>query len=523
MSATIRIEGAFAQLTGITVPASHLADCLSFLHPGRHFNRAFKEGRWDGRVRFANGNRFPSGFATRVQRHLRMVGHDCEIEDPNAAPIDDTRLTNDYLHGIKLYDHQMAAIKAMLAAPRGVLKEPTGSGKTAMLAAAARMFWEERGWPSLVVVPRKGLAQQTRDAFARFYNDEIRVGIASEGRRIPGVVVIATAQTLAHFEDRTVKRRVGRQSRVERIEGDEWLQQLLDVTRVLFFDECHRTSSESWQRISQSCQAVRRYGASGTPLTEELSDVKLEGATGPMIHESKATALIDVGLAARPKIVMVAADGASEKLTKVVTKDRFGRVSMKQPAYRDAYRLAITESDAHNHAVVLAVKWLVERKRRVLVLCRLKDHFVNLATRLVTEGIEMAALWGDTDTESRVEAKEMFARKEIECILATTIFDEGEDVKGIDAIVLAEGVTANTSALQRIGRGMRRDSDDVWVIDFAPLGSDVLIEHAAKRADIYEQEGYEVRVLESWPTNQPSNPPADLLPFASWDESGGTV
>ena len=511
MSAVIRIEGAEARLLEITAPAAHLKECLSFLHPGRRFVAAFKQGRWDGYVCLANGNRFPSGFAERVRKHLAKAGHPCRIEEADAGPLDASRFDADYLHGIRLYDHQMSAVRAILAHPRGFLKEPTGSGKTAMCAAAARMFWEQKGWRSLVVVPRKGLARQTRDAFDRFYGGEIEVGIASEGARKPGAIVIATAQTLIHFEDRKVTKTQGSRSRKVEVEGDDWLRELIETTNVIFFDECHRTSSESWQRIAQACPAFRRYGMSGTPLTEhELDDLRLEGATGPLIHQSEVTKLIEGGLAARPKIVMVAAEGSSEVLENESAK------------YRDAYNEAITESIAHNNAVALAVRWLIDRKRRVLVLCRLKQHFVNLATMFVDDGIEMAALWGDTDTASRVEAKEMFARQEIECILATTIFDEGEDVRGIDAIVLAEGVTANTSALQRIGRGMRRDSSDVWVVDFVPLGSDVLIEHASKRAAIYESEGYEVRVLESWPKDSPSLPPADLLPFETWDSTSST-
>lgn len=506
--AVIRIEGASARLVEITAPAAHLTDCLRFEHPGRKFVRAFKEGRWDGYVSFADGNRFPVGFALRVKAHLESAGYPCTIDDPSAKPLEAPEFDRDYLHGISLYDHQMEAVRAMLAHPRGFLKEPTGSGKTAMCAAAARLFWEKHGWRSLIVVPKKGLARQTRDAFARFYGGEVEVGLASEGLRLPGPIVVATAQTLIHFKDRKVTKTEGTSSRKVKVDGDEWLRELIESTNVIFFDECHRTSSESWQQLAQACPAIRRYGLSGTPLTErELADVRLEGATGPLIHESNVTKLIQRGLAARPKIVMVAAEAASEML------------DFEPSKYSDAYREAITDSDAHNNAVVLAVKWLIEHKRRVLVLCRLKQHFVNLATMLVDDGIEMAALWGDTATNERVEAKEMFARQDIQCILATTIFDEGEDVRGIDAIVLAEGVTANTSALQRIGRGMRRDSEDVWVVDFVPLGSDVLIEHASKRAAIYEREGYEVRVLESWPEDQPSLPPDDLLPFETWDQN----
>lgn len=521
MSALIQIDGATARLSGVPAPAGLLRECLSWLHPGRFFNQGFRQGRWDGRVCLADGNQFPAGFAVRVRRHLAMQGIKCRVVARGSKPVSDAFLTPDFLEGITLRDYQLEAIRVMLARPRGALKEPTGSGKTAMIAAVARLFWEEEGWRTLIVVPRKGLAGQTRAALRRFYRDEVRVGIAGDGHRKPGAVVVATAQTLAHFEARVVKRKG---KRPEKIPADPWLVDLIAKTHVLILDECHRSKSDQWQRIAQACPAARRYGLSGTPLQEvEFNDIKLEGQTGPLVHETLATALIERKLSARPKIVVVAADRASERIQKEVRVDRHGRTSMRDPEYRAVYNQAIVESDRHNDAVLACIKWLHDRKRRILVLCRLKAHFVRLAEGLQDIGVEAACLWGNTHTEERDEAKRAFADGEFRCILATTIFDEGEDVGGIDAIVLAEGVSTNTSALQRIGRGMRPDSDDVWVVDFAPLGSAVLTEHAAKRATIYEREGYEVEVLEDWPSRvRPDNPPKTLLPFESWPSAGLT-
>lgn len=520
MSGLIHIDGATATLSGMTTPAAHLKECLSFWHPGRFYSRAFRDGRWDGRVNLARGNEFPAGFARRVRKHLRRKGIEVSIRSTGSAPIDASRFDGDYLTGIKMWPHQIEAVHAMLANPRGVLKEPTGSGKSAMMAAAARMFWEECGWRSLVVVPKKGLVTQTQAAFSAFYDDEITVGIAGDGIREEGPITIATAQTLAHFLPRTVNRKAknGRKAWREHYDGDEWLIDLLANTDVLFLDECHHTSSDSWNKIADACPAKRRYGLSGTPLQDRtLNDVKLEGSTGPIIHSSDSVGLIRDGLSAKPKIVMVTSENASDKLARVPYATKTGKPKMRAPAYRDAYQSAIVNSPKHNRAVVASVMWLLRNKRRVLVLCRLKAHFLKLAEMLQEDGIEAACLWGNSHTEERDEAKQMFASGMIRCILATTIFDEGEDVKGIDAIVLAEGVSANTSALQRIGRGMRRDSSDVWVVDIVPIGSDVLIEHAARRCDVYEKEGYEVVVLDRWPKSLRRIPPADLLPFNAWE------
>lgn len=522
MPATIRIDGAAAQLSGTPgPPASYLRDCLAFLHPARFYNQAFKEGRWDGYVRLNDGAKFPAGFARRVKGHLEEKGYPTRVVARDGGAVDDSRLDDGYLNGIKLWPHQMAAIRAMLRYSRGCLKEPTGSGKTAMMAATARYLWEEKGWRSLVVVPKKGLAVQTRRAFEQFYNDEVTVGIAGDGQREEGPIVIATAQTLIRFQDRFEKPK-GKPRR--KIPGDEWLQELIAETDVLFLDECHRTRSDSWQEIAKACPAARRYGLSGTPLTEEeLDDIKLEGATGPLIHETTAQETIGAGLSAAPKIVMVMSEHASgPELEKVVQRkvDRRNgvvRKKMVSPDYRDAYTRGIVQNDAHNRSVVNAARWMIDRDRKVLILCRLKEHFIRLSELLEEARIEFAALWGATATDEREAAKLAFKDGEVDCILATTIFDEGEDLSGVGGIVLAEGVKAVTTNLQRIGRGMRRDTSDVWIVDFVPTCNETLSEHALLRCEDYEKAGYDVLIVEDWPRGHLSKIPKDLLPFETWD------
>ncbi len=517
-AATITIDGATATLSGVSVPAAQLRGCLTFLHPGRFYNRAFQQRRWDGTVKLFDGASFASGFAARVSQHLRDQGIACRILARGGGKIEPTAdFGEGYLPGVQLWKHQLEAIRTLLAKSRGVLAEPTGSGKTAIMAAACRLFYEQKGWRSLIVVPKRGIAAQTRDAFRRFI-PAVDIGLVSDGHREDGQIIITTAQSMIGSQPRGSGRK--------KKPGDEWLAERLHATDVLFLDECHHGSSTQWQEIASDCPALRRYGVSGTPLSgTELSDVKLEGQTGPVIHLTTSSDLIEAGIVAHPKIAMVMADEASQPKVRKVAKLEMvrgrARASMQDPDYRMVYDTCLSASSRHNSAVTLAVRWLLEQKRRVLVLCRIREHFAYLERLLTESGVKLAALCGDTPMAERDEAKRAFADKEIDCLLATTIFDEGEDVRGIDAIVLAEGVTAITSILQRIGRGMRRDSDDVWVVDFVPLGSKLLTEHARKRCTVYEDAGFGVEVVEDWPARA-SSPPKDLLPFLRWESADAT-
>lgn len=185
--------------------------------------------------------------------------------------------------------------------------------------------------------------------------------------------------------------------------------------------------------------------------------------------------------------------------------------------YRDAYEKGVVENEFHNRAVVRAVEWLVDRGRQTIVLCRRKAHFTVLAQMFEECGLSFCAVWGSTDNSDRKHAKGLFGAREINVVLATTIWDEGEDVSGVEALVLAEGVKVSTNSRQRIGRGMRADSEDVWVVDFVPLCHPKLISHALARARAYESEGYETTAVEAWPGLE-EEPGDDLLPFERWEE-----
>jgi superfamily II DNA or RNA helicase len=134
------------------------------------------------------------------------------------------------------------------------------------------------------------------------------------------------------------------------------------------------------------------------------------------------------------------------------------------------------------------------------VISRRLEQLERLTERLEKFKIKFRALSGATETGERDYAKSLLMQGRISVLLASTIFDEGEDVPSIDAVVLAEGVKTNINALQRVGRGMRKKegANDLWVVDFVPLGHPKLIEHGLARTKAFESREYETTV-ERWP------------------------
>ena len=119
---------------------------------------------WDGRIRFMQGIRFPTGLLTRVLQRLeieRVTG--IEIADMRRRPIP----VGPPLAMTPLFekrDYQSDAIDIAFRKTRGVIKAPTGSGKTVIgtaLMARAHV-------PTLIIVNKKVLLEQWRDAILDF-------------------------------------------------------------------------------------------------------------------------------------------------------------------------------------------------------------------------------------------------------------------------------------------------------------------------------------------------------------------
>jgi len=502
--ATVHVGSGWARVDG--VPLRCFLTALTFPHPQRFHNRAYRDGRWDGNVSVNKGLSFPAGLVGVVRDHLEEQRIEVRVvNEYQSARVDPDAITPGVLDGITLWDHQLRLARRCIRVRRGVIHAPTAAGKTAMMLAAARVFHDVHGWRSLIVEPKKGLAWQTVEQAARFYGGRMTVGLCGDSRRGYGDLTVGTAQTLIGFD----ARRHGSGT----IPGDFKIREVIESADVLFLDECHHTSSDQWFTIAMACRAHRRYGVSATPFRhDDLSDARMIGATGPLVGHVEPAELMDAGLVTRPRIVVVRARGASEKEMEPVR-------GVYSPSYQDAYRRGVIESRAHNGAVVRAVEWMVDRGRRVLVLCRYRDHFQTLARMLDGEGLDCEGLWGDTPIVERDRVKARMAAGRLPVLLATGVMGEGEDLRGVSGIVLADGVKNASTALQRIGRGMRTGalSDGyLWVVDIVPVCHRTLRSHGESRVRAYAGSGYDVRVLTEWP-EMGKGDDAGLLPFQEWD------
>ena len=413
---------------------------------GYQFMPKYKARRWDGYSSLMRTfNAFPSGLLPMVLTALKSNGYNSiELVKPEPIACLNT-LDENILSGITLRDYQLEAAKHLIENKRGVAKMATNSGKTEVMAAVIKAF----GRKAVVLVHRKELMYQTAQ---RFIDRGIEnVGMVGDSLFDPKDVTVAMIQTLHNRVDLSC----------------------FFGNVVLFIDECHTLSSDEAQDVYFRIPGYHRYGVSGTPLKHDtLSDMRLMAATGPVIFEITNDFLISRGYSARPTI----------EICVIEQKDD------DELDYHDAYDKFIVNNAVRNKKIADYAKAI---DGAVLILVSRVEH------GKILESMTGGKFVSGSDTTATRQAALAKMKKGSGITIASPIFDEGVDVPGVNAVILAGGGSSHIKLLQRIGRGLRQKSNgnELKVLDFIDDTSAHLLKHSNDRIDTYAAEGFETVII----------------------------
>lgn len=426
-------------------------------HPeGYKHMRKYTAGMWDGYIRLAKGSIIPTGLVWAVEEALVAHKYDvsirCEYDHPNVYR---DMLSADMFDGILLRDYQLDAVNKLLDFGRGIAKMATNSGKTEVIAAICACLTCN----VLILTTKKDLLYQTSDRLMQRLGEDI--GIFGDGETKFRRVSVGMVQTLSKH-----------------------LPLLKSINaKCVMFDECHHVSSRTALDTMYGIDAPLRFGFSGTPIKGDLlSDLMLIGATGPILVDVSNTDLIEAGISAKPTIEM-------HVVYSHTTKKEFNMPWSK------AYDVNIVHNGVRNNAIASIVN--TSDAKSMLILVERLDHG-RILQKLIPTSIFVSGTSDMADRESAVWSLRAGGGYKV---IATPIFDEGVDVPSVDLLVLAGGKKAYVSILQRIGRGMRhKDGSNILrVIDFVDDTGKYALRQSCTRAEIYEEEGFEVEVIEDAP------------------------
>lgn len=436
-----------------------LREILGCMIPGYEYSEAYINGHWDGITSFFRYGKFPAGLMSLVKK-AKPDTKFIDQRPPNQS-------LNKPLNIIdaKLRDYQEEAVRVFLENERGIIKLATRSGKTFIAASVTQIL----GKKTLFITHLKNLLEQTRTEYLNRFG--IDAGHIGGGQWKPEHVTVATFQTFS-------KRLKGR---------DADTLNFLHSVEFVVFDEVHRASKE-YQDISRCLVNARwRLGLSATAcLTNEFNAMSSQALTGPIIYDIPISDLVDRGMVARPTVRFLD------------IKDKANIPKHERGDWTKIYDRGIVSFDIRNELIADTAVALVQEGKSVLVLVDWKSHG-RILRDLVDFRANVKFMCGDDKAPDRKKAIIELQTHRLDVLVSTGIFNEGVDIPGLDAVIVATGGESPISLYQRYGRSMTKTSSKhtALIVDFIDRSHRNLLRQSEDRRTIVENDpAFEVITFE---------------------------
>lgn len=413
---------------------------------------------------------FPTGLLSIARDFFLENGIEFEtIDTREEFDLKPISLSNFYT----IRDYQSDVIYSAIKKQRGIIKAATGAGKSVMAGAIIALTG---AFPACFFVTTKDLLYQAKEEFERLIEKNgipVTVGVIGDGRCDIEDINVMTVQTAVRSlgrkyekfdeeDDDAIESCLGEVSNKDRI------KKLLISSRMIIADEVQHFAASSCQIISDYCSSARyRYGISATPWRDLDDDILIDACFGKLISNISASSLIEKKVLVPPKIYFV----------KIKTK--IGGT------FADVYRRGIVENTYRNTVIKNLAQQMVEDGRQTLILVKHISHGEVLQDMIPGS----IFVHGSVANKSRKNTLDMMRAGKHMCIIASSIFDEGIDVKPLSALILAGSGKSPTRALQRIGRVIRchDGKKDAIIIDFFDEMK-YMKKHSQARRKIYKTE-----------------------------------
>jgi len=464
----IIVDNVYSKIVGFLPDEvqKELDSVLSYRVPEARHMPSFKRKQWDGRIRLYYRSRGQS-FFTGLLSFVRKVLDKHKIQ---YTKTDDRKKPLQNLPDLKFIPpsdfedrpYQELTIKRSQLFTRGVLEICTGGGKTLI---ATRIISELKTYPVVFYVLTKDLMEQAYGVLSSCLNEPIgRIGDGDIDIKKINVCTIQTAIRALNMENTTFKINDYQfddedewdEKTIDSADKNKQIQDLIRGAKVIFVDECHHVGAKCAREVlTASVGAYWRFGCSATPIREDNATILIQAMFGAKIVDINASYLIKMGDLVKPYIFMEQIDSAKDF-----------------HSYQKIYENCIVKNNEFNDHVARTVNHLVSRKLSVLVLVQQYKHGEYLKAHIPNSEF----ITGKLSSEKRLDYIDRLRRGEI-TLIATSLADEGLDVRGLDAVVVPSGGKSQTRILQRIGRALRKDKKSAKQKDRAIV---VLYEHNAR-------------------------------------------
>jgi superfamily II DNA or RNA helicase len=370
-----------------------------------------------------------------------------------------------------------------LQSTRGIINVATNGGKTEIACGIIQSIL-----PKLKKDQTIAFFTHSKEIFTQSHKRiqerlGIPVGMIGNGKwDIKQVNVIMIPTVAKYLNSKKIPKNIGKTNFEQKCKDTA---KLLKSIVAFLGDEVHHASSDTWYKLFMKLDnAYYRFGLTGTVDESDPINLKrLLGCTGKIVIKVSNDFLISEGHSAKPTIYMMELD----------TKN------VDASYYMDARFEGIIYNEDRNNLIVSKIIERTESGKQSLIIVNETQHGDILYDLLQSCGVDCGFAHGERTLKYREEVLDRFKREDLQVLIATTIFDEGVDVSGINCLFLAAGGKSMRQLLQRIGRGLRKKADGsgIEVYDVLDYHNEHLARHTLERYNVYKSEGFDIIKLEA--------------------------
>lgn len=475
------------------VRAKGTADDLDTLHKylkvsvaNRYFRT--KATKWDGYVRFYNpkSQTFSRGLLPHVRRFFKASNIPFKLKKVYSEI--DLSIPEEILSGIKLHHDQIWAVERWLKnGGYGLLWCAVAAGKTEMACSAIKLLLKKK------IVKRVLFAVNGLDLLNQAINRiKLRLGFKPDvmaGGKFTDTgkpVIVGSLPTIHAAWTGRVKNR-------QRLTD---MKEILSSVGLVVQDEVHHARSKQTQVMCRlTNKAKYRMGISTMPFhkydREDLQNMTAEDVTvlssmGSVVARTRPSTLIKKDRLARPHIYLVPLNvDTIYRMTWAESRKRF------LVGNKGLHKIVVECVREATEAGVTSLVVVGGSRRQGLKI-------YNLMNR--KDDIEVAYLHGGVDSQYREKIRKSMNKGNLDCVIATTIYDEGVDLPEVRLLVQACGGLSAIKTEQRIGRALRKKKggqNAAVIIDFMFYGNKHLQNHSYSRLKQYiSEESYRIHLVD---------------------------
>lgn len=451
---------------------------LSFVKMGHEHTPAFLEGKWDGSVRlFDRNKKFLTGLIspvceTLLENKIEYKIIDRRLKTENNFP--EIQFIN--FENLEKRDYQGVTVQKSLKKTRGIWCIGTGGGKTLI---SAELIGSLKVKPFMFYVLTKDLLYQTKSVFSKHLNCEI--GQIGDGIVDIKDVNVCTKDAVIYCLNKNNKSFDLKNYKFD--SADIWDESNLfaqsDVDKVvevvkdcrgMIIDEAHHASSATIKDlVLASEKAYWRFGCTATYAREDGEEMVIQGLFGKRIVDISLSYLIENNFLVPAGIFFVP----------VSFKD------MPYKSYPQIYNHCVIENEEVAKNVSDNANYLASLGKTNLILVSKITH-----GKIIKKYLKDADfLTGKDSSKKRNKIIDNVRNGKQKILIATTLADEGLDIKNLDVVHIVGAGASVSRVPQRIGRVVRKSPGKKYgIVVYYHYCTDYLYKHGLKAKKIVREE-----------------------------------